>query len=42
MLRITRRRESPESRVPDYPIGGKRLLTPDNYYPALNRDNVEL
>jgi len=28
--------------VPDYPIGAKRVLFNDDYYPALNRDNVRL
>src|SRR5262249_46045350 len=28
--------------TPDYPIGGKRILISDDYYPALNRKNVEL
>ena len=28
--------------TPDYPIGGKRILFADDYYPALTRDNVEL
>ncbi|HEY8516428.1 MAG TPA: NAD(P)/FAD-dependent oxidoreductase [Candidatus Binatia bacterium] len=28
--------------VPDYPIGGKRILVSDDYYPTLNRQNVEL
>jgi len=28
--------------TPDYPIGGKRVLISDDYYPALRRDNVEL
>ncbi len=28
--------------VPDYPIGAKRVLFNDDYYPALARDNVEL
>jgi cation diffusion facilitator CzcD-associated flavoprotein CzcO len=28
--------------VPDYPIGGKRILVSDDYYPALNRSNVEV
>jgi cation diffusion facilitator CzcD-associated flavoprotein CzcO len=28
--------------VPDYPIGGKRLLISDGYYATLNRDNVAL
>jgi cation diffusion facilitator CzcD-associated flavoprotein CzcO len=31
-----------ESLVPDYPIGGKRLLISDDYYAALNRPNVAL
>lgn len=28
--------------VPDYPIGGKRVLVSDNYYKTLNRDNVHI
>jgi cation diffusion facilitator CzcD-associated flavoprotein CzcO len=28
--------------VPDYPIGAKRILIHDDYYPALNRANVGL
>jgi cation diffusion facilitator CzcD-associated flavoprotein CzcO len=28
--------------VPDYPIGGKRILISDDYYPALGRPNVRL
>jgi cation diffusion facilitator CzcD-associated flavoprotein CzcO len=28
--------------VPDYPIGGKRILIHDDYYPALARENVSL
>src|SRR5206468_11450963 len=28
--------------VPDYPIGGKRILISDDYYQALGRENVEL
>jgi len=28
--------------LPDYPLGGKRLLISDDYYEALNRDNVDL
>jgi cation diffusion facilitator CzcD-associated flavoprotein CzcO len=28
--------------TPDYPIGGKRILISDDYYPALTRDNVEV
>jgi cation diffusion facilitator CzcD-associated flavoprotein CzcO len=28
--------------VPEYPIGAKRILIHDDYYPALNRSNVDL
>jgi cation diffusion facilitator CzcD-associated flavoprotein CzcO len=28
--------------TPDYPIGGKRVLVADDYYPTLTRDNVAL
>jgi cation diffusion facilitator CzcD-associated flavoprotein CzcO len=28
--------------IPDYPVGGKRLLISDDYYQTLNRPNVEL
>src|SRR5512137_2862087 len=28
--------------VPDYPIGAKRVLFNDDYYPTLNRRNVRL
>ena len=28
--------------IPDYPVGGKRILISDDYYATLNRDNVEL
>jgi cation diffusion facilitator CzcD-associated flavoprotein CzcO len=28
--------------MPDYPVGGKRILISDDYYPALNRENVEV
>lgn len=28
--------------TPDYPVGGKRLLISDDYYPALRRPNVTL
>ena len=37
--------DDPELRaklVPDYPIGGKRVLVSDNYYKSLNRDNVQI
>ena len=28
--------------TPDYPVGGKRILIADDFYPTLNRDNVEV
>ena len=28
--------------IPDYPVGGKRILISDDYYATLNRENVEL
>ena len=28
--------------VPDYPVGGKRILISDDYYQALGRENVDL
>lgn len=28
--------------TPDYPIGGKRVLIADDFFPALERDNVEV
>jgi cation diffusion facilitator CzcD-associated flavoprotein CzcO len=28
--------------IPDYPIGAKRILIHDDFYPALNRPNVEV
>ena len=28
--------------IPDYPIGGKRILISDDYYPALQRENVQV
>ena len=31
-----------EKLIPDYPIGCKRMLISDDYYPALARDNVTL
>ncbi len=31
-----------EKLVPNYEIGGKRVLISDNYYKALNRDNVRI
>jgi len=34
--------ELQEALTPDYPVGGKRVLIHDDYYPALARANVEL
>jgi len=34
--------ELQEKLVPDYPIGGKRILISDDYYPTLDRDDVEV
>jgi cation diffusion facilitator CzcD-associated flavoprotein CzcO len=31
-----------EALIPDYPIGGKRILISDDYYPALQRENVRV
>ena len=31
-----------QSQLPDYPFGGKRMLISDDYFPALNRENVEV
>jgi cation diffusion facilitator CzcD-associated flavoprotein CzcO len=31
-----------EQMIPDYPMGCKRMLIADNYYDAINRDNVNL
>jgi cation diffusion facilitator CzcD-associated flavoprotein CzcO len=31
-----------EALVPDYPIGARRILISDDYYPALERKNVEV
>jgi cation diffusion facilitator CzcD-associated flavoprotein CzcO len=31
-----------EALVPDYPIGARRILISDNYYQALERENVEV
>ena len=28
--------------IPDYPVGGKRILISDDYYATLNRENVEV
>ena len=28
--------------TPDYPLGCKRILIADNFYPAINRDNVQV
>lgn len=45
MKHLTDQVPDPELRaklVPDYTIGCKRILLADDYYPALQRDNVEL
>ena len=42
---LNRQIKDPQMRerlTPDYPIGCKRVLISDDYYAALNRDNVEL
>jgi cation diffusion facilitator CzcD-associated flavoprotein CzcO len=31
-----------EALIPDYPLGGKRILISDDYYPALVRENVRV
>jgi cation diffusion facilitator CzcD-associated flavoprotein CzcO len=31
-----------KSQIPDYSFGGKRMLISDDYFPALNRENVEV
>jgi cation diffusion facilitator CzcD-associated flavoprotein CzcO len=31
-----------QAMVPDYPVGGKRILISDDYYQTLGRDNVEV
>ncbi len=31
-----------EWQLPDYPFGAKRMLISDDYFPALNRENVEV
>jgi cation diffusion facilitator CzcD-associated flavoprotein CzcO len=45
LAHLRRQVRDPELRrklVPDYPIGAKRVLFNDDYYPALARDNVRL
>ena len=45
LLHLRRQVRDPALRarlVPDYPIGAKRVLFNDDYYPALNRANVSL
>ena len=34
--------ELQEALIPDYPIGGKRILISDDYYASLGRENVEV
>jgi len=42
MRSVVKDPELQEKLVPDYPMGGKRLLLSDEYYPTLNRENVEV
>jgi cation diffusion facilitator CzcD-associated flavoprotein CzcO len=45
LLHLRRQVRDPALRaklVPDYPIGAKRVLFNDDYYPTLSRDNVRL
>jgi cation diffusion facilitator CzcD-associated flavoprotein CzcO len=41
-MRSTLNPKLQESQIPDYPFGGKRMLISDDYFPALNRENVEV
>jgi cation diffusion facilitator CzcD-associated flavoprotein CzcO len=42
MREIVTDQELQRALVPDYPVGGKRILISDDYYQALTRDNVEV
>ena len=42
MRAILKDPELQKSQIPDYPFGAKRMLISDDYFPALNRDNVEV
>ena len=42
MREVVRDRELADALVPDYPIGGKRILISDDYYQTLGRENVRV
>ncbi len=42
MLSVVKDPKLREALVPDYPIGARRILISDDYYPALERENVEV
>jgi len=42
MRKVIKDPELQEALIPDYPIGGKRILISDDYYQTLNRENVEV
>jgi cation diffusion facilitator CzcD-associated flavoprotein CzcO len=42
MREVVRDPKLQDALVPDYPVGGKRILISDDYYPTLNRENVEV
>jgi cation diffusion facilitator CzcD-associated flavoprotein CzcO len=42
MREVVRDARLQQALLPEYPIGGKRILISDDYYAALNRENVEL
>jgi len=42
MREVVRDPSLQDALVPDYPIGGKRILISDDYYQTLNRSNVHL
>jgi len=42
MREIVRDPKLQKALIPDYPVGGKRILISDDYYQTLNRGNVEL
>jgi cation diffusion facilitator CzcD-associated flavoprotein CzcO len=42
MRSVVRDRALQDVLIPDYPIGGKRILISDDYYQTLNRDDVEV
>lgn len=42
MKSVIKDRDLRQKLIPDYPIGAKRILFSDDYYPALTRANVQL